>query len=56
MDCSPMLTVLKNNEPMCFRVDDSLAGWAGVLVGFANIFPCKVAFSINEGQWFADLL
>lgn len=59
-DNSPMVTVSTTNEPMCFRIDDSLAGWAMMLVGLANrgdnIFPCKVAFSISEGQWFADLL
>jgi len=57
---TPTVTVLKDGEPVCFRLPEELSKWACNVVGMAlmgiKIFPAKVTFSKVNGQYFADVL
>lgn len=57
---TPTATILKDGEPVCFRLPEELSEWACGLVGMAfegiKIFPRKVAFNKLNGQYVAEIL
>lgn len=60
LEFTPSVTILKNEEPRCFRLPDELSGWACTVIGLSasgmNQFPAKVTFSNINGRYFADIL
>lgn len=56
----PTVTVLKDDESVCFRLPEELSEWACNVVGMAlmgiRIFPANVNFSKVKDQYFADIL
>lgn len=58
--CVPVLTILENDTPVCYRLPDSYLDWTMTLVGMAdagvNFFPCDVRLSNINGSYFADVL
>lgn len=59
-DLIPLVTVLEEKQPVCYRLPDDLQGWAINIVGIANtgmnLLPSKVKFSSLNGKWYADIL
>lgn len=59
-DGTPMVTVLENNKPVCYRLPIEYQNWATAVVGNANmgiaLFPSDVNFSITDGEYFAEIL
>ena len=57
---TPTVTVLEDGESVCFRLPEELSEWACNVVGMAlmgiKLFPAKVTFSKNEGQYIAEIL
>lgn len=56
----PLITILKDGEPMCFRLPEELSEWAFGVVGMANmgtnLFPSKVTFTCIIGKYYVDIL
>lgn len=56
----PLITILENDEPMCYRLPCELQEWAMTVVGFSMrgeiLFPSKVIFSIVDNKYFADII
>ncbi len=56
----PLITILKDRAPMCFRLPEELSEWALSVVGMANmgtnLFPSKVTFTCVCGKFYADIL
>lgn len=59
-DWIPLVTVLEEKQPVCYRLPDDLQGWAINIVSMANtgmnLFPSKVKFSSLNEKWYADIL
>ena len=57
---TPTVTVLKDGEPVCFRLPEELSEWAHSVVGMAlmgtKLLPAKVVFSNINGRYYADIL
>ena len=57
---TPTVTVLKNGDPVCFRLPEELSEWAYSVIGMAlvgtKLFPAKVVFSNINGRYCADIL
>lgn len=60
LNMTPMVTVLENNNPVCYRLSLDLKVWAESIVGMANkgmnLFPAKVRFTCKNGNYYADIL
>lgn len=56
----PLITILKEIEPICYRLPEELSNWAYTVIGMANmgenLFPSQVVFSKRENRYFADIL
>lgn len=56
----PNITVLENNEVICYRIPKNLADWASTCIMMANsgmkIFPSKVQFTKQGELYFVDIL
>lgn len=56
----PNITVLENNEVICYRIPKNLADWASTCIMMANsgmkIFPSKVQFTKQEELYLVDIL
>lgn len=56
----PLVTILENGEPICYRLPDEYYDWAMTVVGMANageiFFPVDVIFSLVAGRYCADIL
>ena len=56
----PLITVLKDEEPVCYRLPQELSDWAYTVIGIANmgenLFPAQVTFSKISGRYYADIL
>lgn len=56
----PLITVSKENGPICYRLPEELSDWAYTVIGMANmgenLFPSKVVFSKKKNRYFADIL
>jgi len=56
----PLITILKDKMPVCFRLPEGLGEWAFSAVGMANmgmnLFPSKVTFTYVCGKFYADIL
>ena len=59
-DSIPLVTIMENDKPLCFKLPTELQEWVLTVVGFANsgikFFPCRVVFSIVNGKYYADIL
>ena len=57
---TPTMTVIQNNEKVCYDLDESLMEWAIFLCSLANrgenLFPSQVLFSRKNGKYYADFL
>ncbi len=57
---TPTVTVLKDGEPVCFRLPEELSEWACNVVGMAlmgiRIFPANVTVSKVNGMYDAEIL
>ncbi|MDY2838251.1 MAG: hypothetical protein SOT60_10015 [Bilifractor sp.] len=60
LNMTPMVTVLENNNPVCYRLSLDLKVWAESIVGMANkgmnLFPEKVRFTCKNGNYYDDIL
>ena len=56
----PLVTILKDREPVCYRLPQELNEWAYTVIEMANIgenlFPAQVIFSNINGKYYADIL
>ena len=56
----PLITVLKDEKPVCYRLPQELSDWAYTVIGIANmgenLFPAQVTFSKINGRYYADIL
>ncbi len=56
----PLITVLKDEKPVCYRLPQELSDWAYTVIGIANmgenLFPAQVTFSKISGRYYADIL
>lgn len=56
----PLITVLKDEKPVCYRLPQELSDWAYTVIGIANmgenLFPAQVTFSKINGRYCADIL
>ena len=56
----PIITILENNEPKCYKMPIELCDWATAVLALANygerVFPAKVVFTKENNQYFADIL
>ncbi len=56
----PLVTVLKDEKPVCYRLPQELSDWAYTVIGIANmgenLFPAQVTFSKINGRYYADIL
>lgn len=56
----PLVTILENEKPKCYRLPDEYSDWTMTVVGFANmgekLFPSKVLFSVIDGRYLVDIL
>ena len=56
----PLVTILKNGQPVCCRLPVELSKWAQTLIGFANmgenLFPTRVRFTKTSNHYYADIL
>ena len=57
---TPLVTILENGEPRCYRLPDDYSEWVMTAVGMANceekIFPEEVIFSLVDGRYYVDIL
>lgn len=56
---TPLITILNDRMPVCFRLPEELSEWAFSAVGMANmgtnLFPSKVTFTCVGGKYYADI-
>lgn len=56
----PLVTILENGEPNCYRLPDEYSEWVMTVVGIANcgesFFPENVIFSLFDGKYYVDIL
>lgn len=56
----PLITISKENEPICYRLPEELSDWAYTVIGMANmgenLFPSQVVFCKKKNRYFADVL
>ena len=56
----PLITVLKDKKPVCYRLPQELSDWAYTVIGIANmgenLFPAQITFSKINGRYYADIL
>ena len=56
----PLITVLNDEKPICYRLPQELSDWAYTVIGIANmgenLFPAQVTFSKINGRYCADIL
>lgn len=55
-----LVTIMEGDKSLCFKLPNELQEWAMTVIGFANsgmnFFPCRVVFSIIDGNYYADIL
>lgn len=56
----PLMTILENGQPLCYRLPQDLSEWAYTIVGMADmgekLFPTQVIFSNANGKYYANIL
>lgn len=56
----PLVTIEKDNKPLCFVLPAEYKEWALTVVGMSNLgenmFPAEVIFSLIDGRYYADIL
>lgn len=56
----PLITIIKNGQPVCCKLPHELSEWAQTLIGFANLgenlFPTQVRFTKANDHYYADIL
>ena len=56
----PLITILNENNPICYRLPEELSDWAYTVIGIANmgenLFPSQVVFTKKKNRYFADIL
>lgn len=56
----PLITILNDGVPMCFRLSEELSDWAISTIGIANrgtnLFPSEVTFTCVGDKYYADIL
>lgn len=59
-ELTPLVTILENGKPECYRLPNALSEWAHNVVGMAtmgiNLFPTKVIFSKINSKYYAQIL
>lgn len=57
---TPTVTILKDGEPLCFRLPEEFSEWAHNLVGMAaigvKVFPSKVSITKLREKYYVDIL
>lgn len=57
---TPLVTILENEKPICYRLPNEYSDWTMTVVGAANmgerLFPSKVLFSLIGGRYLVDIL
>lgn len=57
---TPLVTILQNGKPECYRLPNELSEWACNAVGIAamgmNFFPTKITFVKIDGKYYAQIL
>ena len=56
----PLITISKEENPICYRLPEELREWVYTVIGMANmgenLFPSKVVFSKRKNRYYADIL
>lgn len=56
----PLITILNEGNPICYRLPEELSDWAYTVIGMANmgenLFPSQVIFTKKKNRYFADIL
>lgn len=56
----PLVTVLENEKPICYRLPVDYYEWAMMAIGLANmgerLFPLEAIFSLIDGKYYVDIL
>ena len=56
----PLITISKENQPICYCLPKELSDWAYTVIGIANmgenLFPSQVVFTKKKNRYFADIL
>ena len=56
----PLITILNENNPICYRLPEELSNWAYMVIRIAdmgeNLFPSQVVFTRKKDRYFADIL
>ena len=56
----PLITILNEGNPICYRLPEELSDWAYTVIGMANmgenLFPSQVIFTKTKNRYFADIL
>lgn len=56
----PLITISKENRPICYCLPEELSEWAYTVIGIANmgenLFPSQVVFTKKKNRYFADIL
>lgn len=57
---TPLITILEDGKPECYRLPNALSEWVSNTVGMAamgiNLFPAKVTFSKINRKYYAKIL
>ena len=56
----PVVTVLENENSVCYRLPAEYGGWAMTMVGIANmgetLFPDEIVFTVDNGKYYVDIM
>lgn len=56
----PVVTVLENENSVCYRLPEEYGDWAMTMVGIANmgekIFPDEIVFTVDNGKYYVDIM
>lgn len=56
----PLVTIVENEEAVCYRLPEELSEWAMTVIGFGtrgtNLFPAEVVSSKYNGKFYANIL
>lgn len=56
----PLITILNEDNPVCYCLPEELSDWAYTVIGMANmgenLFPSQVVFTKEKNRYFVDIL
>ena len=56
----PVVTVLENENSVCYRLPEEYGDWAMTMVGITNmgekLFPDEIVFTVDNGNYYVDIM